>query len=220
MQLLFQPESFRDTVYSVVTQSKTPLVDALTTVFIDLNEKNADPVHKNVVVDEIKKKNNFDQFIDQNPHEFMIIILNRISEECANDSVTKLFGFMMSSTIITGHGTKTTRIEDFLDLTVDIENSLTGILHQYRKTYYSTQFKTYLYSKTVIDCINKLLSPEQMNVANDNQYYDEERGHNVDAIKTSFFCSLPEYLTIHLKRFKYDPETRTTRKLSNFLQIN
>ncbi|KAL3156421.1 hypothetical protein ABBQ38_000732 [Trebouxia sp. C0009 RCD-2024] len=49
----------------------------------------------------------------------------------------------------------------------------------------------------------------------DNQYFCEEAGQKVDAIKRSCIKTLPHTLVIHLKRFEFDYETMTRWKIKD-----
>jgi ubiquitin carboxyl-terminal hydrolase 47 len=64
---------------------------------------------------------------------------------------------------------------------------------------------------SIEEAIESFIKPEVM--SGSEQWFCEELNKKVDAIKGLKFKSLPYLLTLHLKRFDYDPETWNRIKL-------
>ncbi|XP_041461256.1 ubiquitin carboxyl-terminal hydrolase 12-like [Lytechinus pictus] len=226
LQALYFCKPFRDRVLAYKTQpkKKETLLTCLSDLFNSINtqKKKVGVVAPKKFVARLKKENEvFDNYMQQDAHEFLIYLLNTIADLLqAERKAEKLAGKGKPGTpngIINGNnndmkteptwiheifqGTLTnetrclccegvsSKDEDFLDLSVDVEQN-TSITH----------------------CLRGFSNTETL--CHEYKYYCETCCSKQEAQKRMQVKKLPQLLALHLKRFKYMEQSHRYTKLS------
>ncbi|KAL3315818.1 Ubiquitin carboxyl-terminal hydrolase 46 [Cichlidogyrus casuarinus] len=225
LQALYFCKPFREKILQYRQQNKCFKKDTLLTCLADLfytissQKKKVGQISPKKFIQKLKKENtSFDNFLQQDAHEFLNYLLNRIAdllqcEKNLNNHITaknadskfatgqKFFseagnwihdifqGTLTNETKCLNCETVRTKDEDFIDLSVDVEQD-TSISH----------------------CLQCFSNTET--IQSDNKYYCEVCCCKQEAQKRMRIKRLPLLLALHLKRFKYHEAYNRFAKLS------
>lgn len=195
LQMLFHINSFRLAVYRIPHAAETSpssMTLALQQVFRDLQTDSREVSTKGLL--RAFGWDHADQFYQQDVQEMMRILLEKLEERMrgtdVEGEVKRLFGGQMKSYINCLHvDYSSNRTDDFYDLQLDVAGC-EGVLESFRR--YT--------ARELLD--------------GDNQYDAEALGKQ-DAEKGTVFTKLPAVLTVHLKRFQFDPESMDLAKIND-----
>lgn len=99
--------------------------------------------------------------------------------------------------------------ENFFGLTVSQVTSLKNKTYSMKPEYYNIlDLPINEQCKSLYDCFDFFVTPEDLNKENSNQYYYEKEGKHIDAKKKLIFWDFPKILIISLKRY----ENRNNKK--------
>ncbi|XP_032993366.1 ubiquitin carboxyl-terminal hydrolase 12-like isoform X2 [Lacerta agilis] len=221
LQALYFCRPFREKVlaYKVQPCKKESLLTCLSDLFnsITTQKKKVGVIPPKKFISQLRKENElFDNYMQQDAHEFLNYLLNTIADllqderkqekqngKLQNRSIESHKGEKVDLTwvheIFQGTLTNETRClnceavsskdEDFLDLSVDVEQN-TSITH----------------------CLREFSNTETL--CSEYKYYCEQCGSKQEAQKRMRVKKLPMILALHLKRFKYMDQLHRYTKLS------
>jgi len=218
LQALYFCQPFRDKVLVYRQQQKNSKKESLLSCLCDLfymiatQKKKVGKIAPKKFIAKLRKENeSFDNFMQQDAHEFLNYLLNTIAETVEGGSkeaggtkpkdetdskkpettwVHELFqGQLTNETKCLNCETVSSKDETFLDLSVDVENN-TSITH----------------------CLRGFSSTETLR--SEHKYYCEECCSKQEAQKRMRIKKLPQILALHLKRFKYVEQLQRFTKLS------
>ncbi|XP_022326144.2 ubiquitin carboxyl-terminal hydrolase 46-like isoform X1 [Crassostrea virginica] len=218
LQALYFCRPFRERVLQFKQLQKNNKKESLLTCLADLfysiasQKKKVGTIAPKKFITRLRKEYDlFDNFMQQDAHEFLNYLLNRVSEllqaekqgnkgkingaENPNKTeptwVEDLFqGTFTNETRCLTCETVSSKDEDFLDLSVDVEQN-TSITH----------------------CLRGFSSMETL--SDEHKYYCEVCGTKQEAQKRMRVKKLPKILALHLKRFKYMEQLNRFTKLSH-----
>lgn len=137
--------------------------------------------------------------IQEDAQEFFLKLINSIDESkttdgLSNPKIKNLFSGTMVQTIecVNVNFTKK-RSQSFLDLSIKVDGN-----------------------QDLLDGIHDLLEPEML--VGENQYKAGVHGYQ-DAARRSIIENLPDILFVHLKRFEYDNEAQTLKKIGSAMSF-
>ncbi|CAH8629783.1 unnamed protein product [Dicrocoelium dendriticum] len=223
IQALFFCKPFRERVLQY-RQSKSHKKETLLSCLADLfhaittQKKSVGQIAPKKFISKLKRENGaFDNYLQQDAHEFLIYILNEISDilesenhaeqshrsELANGGIDKsepcershnwikdIFqGCLTNETRCLTCENVRTKDENFLDLSVDVAQN-----------------------SSIVYCLKCFSDTEMMQ--SENKYYCEFCRCKQEAQKCMRVKKPPWILTLHLKRFKYSEEMNSFTKLS------
>ncbi|XP_071846553.1 ubiquitin carboxyl-terminal hydrolase 46-like [Apostichopus japonicus] len=226
LQALYFCKPFRDKIlgYKSQPKKKETLLSCLADLFNNINtqKKKTGVIAPKKFVAKLKKENElFDNFLQQDAHEFLIYLLNTVAdllqEEKPTDKNTLKGKQGLPNGKYNGNNNETkteptwvhdifqgtltnetrclccegvsTRDEDFLDLSVDVEQN-TSITH----------------------CLREFSNTETL--SQECKYYCENCCSKQEAQKRMQVKKLPMILALHLKRFKFVEQYQRYTKLS------
>ncbi|XP_033110927.1 ubiquitin carboxyl-terminal hydrolase 12-like [Anneissia japonica] len=226
LQALYFCKPFRERVLSYKAQpkKKETLLSCLSDLYnsITTSKKKVGVIAPKKFVAKLRKENElFDNYMQQDAHEFLIYLLNTIADllqaekQEKQGGKNKANGPQTNGMLINHHPSKTdptwvheifqgtltnetrcltcegvsSKDEDFLDLSVDVEQN-TSITHCLR-----------VFSNTETLCC-------------EYKYYCETCCSKQEAQKRMQIKKLPQILALHLKRFKYMEQLHRFTKLS------
>lgn len=214
LQALYFCRPFREKVLEYKARNKRSSKETLLTCLSDLfhniatQKKKTGTVAPKKFIARLRKENEvFDNYMQQDAHEFLNYLLNTIgdllSAEKGNNHNVNNNGSGSSNTwvheIFQGTLTNETRClnceslsskdEDFLDLSVDVDQN-TSITH----------------------CLRVFSNTETL--SSEHKYYCENCCSKQEAQKRMRIKKLPMILALHLKRFKYTESQNRHTKLS------
>ncbi|KAL4231014.1 Ubiquitin carboxyl-terminal hydrolase 46 [Mactra antiquata] len=217
LQALYFCRPFREKVLQYKHQQKNQKKETLLSCLADLfyniatQKKKVGTLAPKRFITRLRKECElFDNFMQQDAHEFLNYLLNRVAELLQaekqgnktkngdNNSQTKpeptwveeLFqGTFTNETRCLNCETVSSKDEDFLDLSVDVEQN-TSITHCLRG----------------FSCTETLCA--------EHKYYCEVCCSKQEAQKRMRVKKLPQILALHLKRFKYTEQLKRFTKLS------
>ncbi|CAL8077064.1 unnamed protein product [Calicophoron daubneyi] len=224
LQALFFCKPFRDRVLQyrqAKNQKKETLLSCLADLFhtITTQKKGVGQIAPKKFINRLKRENGaFDNFLQQDAHEFLIYILNKIADilqaeerieacngqDCGGDGsgkktvqpgrthnwIQEIFqGCLTNETRCLTCENVRTKDEDFLDLSVDVAQN-----------------------SSIVYCLKCFSNTETMQ--SENKYYCEFCRCKQEAQKCMRVKKPPLILALHLKRFKYSEEVNGFTKLS------
>lgn len=215
LQALFFCKPFREKVLQYKQQQKNQKRETLLTCLADLfhsiatQKKKVGTVAPKKFIQRLRKENElFDNYMQQDAHEFLNYLLNTVADllqaekpgknrASTNGSVKSeptwvhdIFqGTLTNETRCLNCETVSSKDEDFLDLSVDVEQN-TSITH----------------------CLRGFSSTETL--SSEYKYYCEVCCSKQEAQKRMRVKKLPNLLALHLKRFKYMEQLNRHTKLS------
>lgn len=216
LQALYFCRPFREKVLQYKHQQKNQKKETLLTCLADLfysiatQKKKVGTLAPKRFITRLRKEYElFDNYMQQDAHEFLNYLLNRVAEllqaekqgnkakngEIAQSKqeptwVEELFqGTFTNETRCLNCETVSSKDEDFLDLSVDVEQN-TSITHCLRG----------------FSCTETLCA--------EHKYYCEVCCSKQEAQKRMRVKKLPQILALHLKRFKYTEQLKRFTKLS------
>ncbi|XP_077984960.1 ubiquitin carboxyl-terminal hydrolase 12-like isoform X2 [Glandiceps talaboti] len=213
LQALYFCKPFRDKVlaYKAQPKKKETLLTCLADLFnnVAFQKKKVGVIAPKKFIARLRKENElFDNYMQQDAHEFLNYLLNTIADllqekqgnkpKNGNDNQTKpeptwvhdIFqGTLTNETRCLCCETVSSKDEDFLDLSVDVDQN-TSITH----------------------CLRGFSSTETL--CSEYKYYCENCCSKQEAQKRMRVKKLPMILALHLKRFKYMEQLHRYTKLS------
>ncbi|XP_062440790.1 ubiquitin carboxyl-terminal hydrolase 12-like isoform X1 [Rhea pennata] len=221
LQALYFCRPFREKVlaYKVQPRKKESLLTCLSDLFnsIATQKKKVGVIPPKKFISRLRKENElFDNYMQQDAHEFLNYLLNTIADLLQEEKKQeKQNGKLQNGSIESDEGDKTdltwvheifqgtltnetrclnceavsSKDEDFLDLSVDVEQN-TSITH----------------------CLRGFSNTETL--CSEYKYYCEQCRSKQEAQKRMRVKKLPMILALHLKRFKYMDQLHRYTKLS------
>ncbi|KAM6057348.1 ubiquitin carboxyl-terminal hydrolase 12-like isoform 2-T2 [Theristicus caerulescens] len=198
LQALYFCRPFREKVlaYKVQPRKKESLLTCLSDLFnsIATQKKKVGVIPPKKFISRLRKENElFDNYMQQDAHEFLNYLLNTIADLLQEEKKQeKQNGKLQNGSIESEGGDKTdltSKDEDFLDLSVDVEQN-TSITH----------------------CLRGFSNTETL--CSEYKYYCEQCRSKQEAQKRMRVKKLPMILALHLKRFKYMDQLHRYTKLS------
>ncbi|KAK2164277.1 hypothetical protein NP493_1423g01026 [Ridgeia piscesae] len=215
LQALFFCKPFREKVLQYKQQQKNQKRETLLTCLADLfhsiatQKKKVGTVAPKKFIQRLRKENElFDNYMQQDAHEFLNYLLNTVADLLQAEKQVKtrastngtvkpeptwvhdIFqGTLTNETRCLNCETVSSKDEDFLDLSVDVEQN-TSISH----------------------CLRGFSSTETL--SSEYKYYCEVCCSKQEAQKRMRVKKLPNLLALHLKRFKYMEQLNRHTKLS------
>ncbi|XP_009271710.1 PREDICTED: ubiquitin carboxyl-terminal hydrolase 12-like isoform X2 [Aptenodytes forsteri] len=198
LQALYFCRPFREKVlaYKVQPRKKESLLTCLSDLFnsIATQKKKVGVIPPKKFISRLRKENElFDNYMQQDAHEFLNYLLNTIADLLQEEKKQeKQNGKLQNGSIESEEGDKTdltSKDEDFLDLSVDVEQN-TSITH----------------------CLRGFSNTETL--CSEYKYYCEQCRSKQEAQKRMRVKKLPMILALHLKRFKYMDQLHRYTKLS------
>uniref|UniRef100_G1NH68 Ubiquitin carboxyl-terminal hydrolase 46 n=1 Tax=Meleagris gallopavo TaxID=9103 RepID=G1NH68_MELGA len=205
LQALYFCRPFRENVLSYKAQQKKKenLLTCLADLFhsIATQKKKVGVIPPKKFISRLRKENDlFDNYMQQDAHEFLNYLLNTIADILQEEKKQeKQNGKLKNGNMNEGTLTNETRClncetvsskdEDFLDLSVDVEQN-TSITH----------------------CLRDFSNTETL--CSEQKYYCETCCSKQEAQKRMRVKKLPMILALHLKRFKYMEQLHRYTKLS------
>ncbi|CAI9728904.1 ubiquitin carboxyl-terminal hydrolase 46-like [Octopus vulgaris] len=219
LQALYFCRPFREKVLQYKLQQKNQKKETLLTCLADLfyniatQKKKVGTIAPKKFITRLRKENElFDNYMQQDAHEFLNYLLNTVADllqaekqgnrskstvggvdihpKAASTWVHDIFqGTLTNETRCLNCETVSSKDEDFLDLSVDVEQN-TSITHCLRG-----------FSNTETLCA-------------EHKYYCEVCCSKQEAQKRMRVKKLPQILALHLKRFKYMEQLNRYTKLS------
>ncbi|KAL5012516.1 hypothetical protein ScPMuIL_011067 [Solemya velum] len=217
LQALYFCRPFRERVLQYKQHQKSQKKETLLTCLADLfyniatQKKKVGTMAPKKFITRLRKENElFDNYMQQDAHEFLNYLLNRVGELLRAEKqgtkpkntingnqpkqeptwVEDLFqGVFTNETRCLNCETVSSKNEDFLDLSVDVEQN-TSITH----------------------CLRGFSSTETL--CSEHKYYCEVCCSKQEAQKRMRVKRLPQILALHLKRFKYMEQLNRFTKLS------
>ncbi|KAJ4948345.1 hypothetical protein JOQ06_019880 [Pogonophryne albipinna] len=193
LQALYFCRPFREKVlaYKVQPRRKESLLTCLSDLFnsIATQKKKVGVIPPKKFISRLRKENElFDNYMQQDAHEFLNYLLNTI--ETQQTWVHEIFqGTLTNETRCLNCEAVSSKDEDFLDLSVDVEQN-TSITH----------------------CLRGFSNTETL--CSEYKYYCEQCRSKQEAQKRMRVKKLPMILALHLKRFKYMDQLHRYTKLS------
>lgn len=207
LQALYFCEPFRQKVLESRVKSKRNVKETLLTCLADLfytistQKKKTGSYAPKKFINKLRKENEiFDNYMQQDAHEFLNYLLNTIADilrsdkgkdESAKTWVQEMFqGTLTNETRCLNCESVSSKNEDFIDLSVDVEQN-TSLTHCLR-----------VFSKTET-------------LGSEHKYYCEKCCSKHEAQKRMRIKCAPQILSLHLKRFKYvETQNRHTKLTS------
>ncbi|OCT65807.1 hypothetical protein XELAEV_18042056mg [Xenopus laevis] len=201
LQALYFCRPFREKVlaYKVQPRKKESLLTCLADLFnsIATQKKKVGVIPPKKFISRLRKENElFDNYMQQDAHEFLNYLLNTIADLLLEErKQEKQNGKLQNGTLEAPEPEKSdltwvsSKDEDFLDLSVDVEQN-TSITH----------------------CLRGFSNTETL--CSEYKYYCEQCRSKQEAQKRMRVKKLPMILALHLKRFKYMDQLHRYTKLS------
>jgi len=212
LQALYFCRPFRDKVLEYKAKNKKNNRETLLTCLADLfhnistQKKKTGTIAPKKFIGKLRKENEvFDNFIQQDAHEFLNYLLNTIGDLLHSERSTENNPSPLTSNstwvhdIFQGTLTNETRClnceslsskdEDFLDLSVDVDQN-----------------------SSITQCLKDFSDMETL--SSEHKYYCENCCSKQEAQKRMRIKKLPMILALHLKRFKYMESQNRHTKLS------
>jgi ubiquitin carboxyl-terminal hydrolase 7 len=198
LQGLYHIPIFRDKIINT-TFIEDSIGYSLQSVFKNLKETNRNIVDPRILISKL----GVDTRIQEDAQEFLLKLIDKLNDNYDNNNnnnleekneINNMFNGELINTIkCLNVDYKKERKQKFIDISVDIDGF-----------------------DTLDQSLHNLFEPIKLD--GQNQYKAGEYGLQ-DAIKSSKIISSPEILFIHLKRFAFDMETGSMRKISNKLEF-
>ena len=209
LQALYFCRPFREKVLDYKARNKRSNKETLLTCLADLfhniatQKKKTGTVAPKKFIARLRKENEvFDNYMQQDAHEFLNYLLNTIADlvtaekggnhgnSTTNTWVHEIFqGTLTNETRCLNCESLSSKDEDFLDLSVDVDQN-TSINH----------------------CLRVFSNTETL--SSEHKYYCENCCSKQEAQKRMRIKKLPMILALHLKRFKYTESQNRHTKLS------
>ncbi|KAJ5068732.1 ubiquitin carboxyl-terminal hydrolase faf-x-related [Anaeramoeba ignava] len=134
-------------------------------------------------------------FVQMDVEEFMNMFFDQFAREAKStpqkNLIQETFGAKLTHQVIIQENYKINRrVEDYYSISLDIRQK-----------------------NNLLESLKEYVAPEML--SGENQYYSEELGKKVDALKRVCFETLPQNLLVHLKRFEFDFETFVRHKIND-----
>jgi len=218
IQCLYHDTTFRNLILSSSTlndnQQPSAIIAELQRLFsrLSLSEKDAVDTEALLTAFGWSKSQLFEQ---HDIHEFFIVLLDALGKESAhlNEQIAKMFqGTSVDVLRSSENDYSSSKASSFLNISLDIPDQLEG---DHGTSSSSSTTGTGVGGATSSMDLQKLLELQlQTEVLDEDNKLLCDDGTKVRATKSLEYQQLPNFMMVHLKRFRYDPTTRRRRKLN------